>query len=83
MKEVKINVDGMMCGMCEAHVNDAIRKALPEATKIRSSAKKGETRFLAEDAVDIATLKKVIGETGYAVTDVEISEYKKKGIFGR
>ena len=26
MLKITVQVDGMMCGMCEAHVNDAVRK---------------------------------------------------------
>ena len=33
MIETTVKVDGMMCGMCEAHVSDAIRGALPEALR--------------------------------------------------
>ena len=33
MIETVVKVDGMMCGMCESHVNDAVRKAFPEAEK--------------------------------------------------
>ena len=29
MWKYTVEVNGMMCGMCEAHVNDAIRKAFP------------------------------------------------------
>ena len=29
MLKITVQVDGMMCGMCEAHVNDAVRKAFP------------------------------------------------------
>ena len=29
MWKYTVEVKGMMCGMCEAHVNDALRKALP------------------------------------------------------
>lgn len=29
MLKIMVQVDGMMCGMCEAHVNDASRKAFP------------------------------------------------------
>ncbi len=29
MKQIILQVDGMMCGMCESHVNDAIRRAFP------------------------------------------------------
>ena len=42
MIQTIVKVEGMMCGMCEAHVNDAIRKAVP-AKKVTSSHKKGET----------------------------------------
>lgn len=31
-----VSVDGMQCGMCEAHVNDAVRQAFP-VKKVRSS----------------------------------------------
>ena len=27
MKKIILEVDGMMCGMCESHVNEAVRKA--------------------------------------------------------
>ena len=27
MYETKVKIDGMMCGMCESHINDAIRNA--------------------------------------------------------
>ena len=29
MQEITVGVDGMMCGMCESHVNDAVRAAFP------------------------------------------------------
>ena len=28
MWKYTVQVDGMMCGMCESHVNDAVRKAI-------------------------------------------------------
>ena len=28
MLKITVGVDGMMCGMCENHINDAIRKAI-------------------------------------------------------
>ena len=27
MIRTTVKVDGMMCGMCEAHINDAVRRA--------------------------------------------------------
>ena len=32
MLKITLGVDGMMCGMCESHVNDAVRKAFPVKT---------------------------------------------------
>ena len=29
MQKITVKIDGMICGMCEAHVNDAVRKAFP------------------------------------------------------
>ena len=40
MLKYKIEVDGMMCGMCEAHANDAIRRAFPIKKVSSSHAKK-------------------------------------------
>ena len=36
MLKITLGVDGMMCGMCESHVNDAVRKAFP-VKKVTSS----------------------------------------------
>ena len=37
MIKTTLKIDGMMCGMCESHVNDAIRKAFPAVKKVTSS----------------------------------------------
>ena len=42
MTETKLKIDGMMCGMCESHINDAIRRAF-NVKKVTSSHSKGET----------------------------------------
>ena len=49
MKEWIIRVDGMMCSMCEAHVNDAIRRHV-SVKKVVSSHSKGEVRVVADDS---------------------------------
>lgn len=36
MVKITVGVKGMQCGMCEAHVNDAVRKAFP-VKKVTSS----------------------------------------------
>lgn len=69
--------------MCEAHVNEAIRKVIPQTRKLSSSHKKAEASFLTEEAVDLDALRAAIESTGYRVLSAESSPYEKKGFFGR
>ena len=64
----------MMCGMCEAHICDTIRKAVPSAKKVKASKRKKEATFLTEETVDAESLKAVINATGYDCLDVESAE---------
>ena len=48
MTKTILKIDGMMCGMCEAHVNDAIRKIIPNAQKVKSSHTKGKSSFVTD-----------------------------------
>ncbi len=47
MLKIILKVDGMMCGMCESHVNDAVRRAFP-VKKVASSHGRGDTVTLTE-----------------------------------
>ena len=57
MVKVTVNVEGMMCGHCEAHVNKAIQAAFG-AEDVVSSHESGTTVFTAPEKVDEARLKK-------------------------
>ncbi len=83
MNKVTMKIDGMVCGMCEAHVCDAIRKAVPYAKKVAASRGKEEASFLTEKAVDTAALKAAIDATGYTCLSIESVPYEKKGLFAR
>ena len=83
MIKTTMKINGMMCGMCEAHVCDAIRKAVPSAKKVTASRSKKEAFFLTEEAVDTDRLKAAIDATGYICLGVESASYEKKGLFGR
>ena len=78
MNKYVLSIDGMMCGMCEAHINDVIRKSVPEAKKVNSSYKKNESSFIVEGSVDIDKLKEDIRNIGYEIKDYTVEEYKKK-----
>ena len=56
MVKMTLSVDGMACGMCEAHVNDAVRKVF-KVKKVTSSHSKGTTEIIAEEPLDEEKLK--------------------------
>ena len=51
MIQTTVQVSGMACSMCEAHINDAIRAAFP-VEKVSSSQSKGETVILSQEPLD-------------------------------
>ena len=83
MIKTTLKINGMMCGMCEAHICDTIRKAVPSAKKVTASRSKKAASFLTEDAVDTASLKAAVDATGYTCLGAESAPYEKKGWFGR
>lgn len=84
MIKTTLKIEGMMCGMCESHVNDAIRSAF-DVKKVTSSHSSGETEVISETAVDESKLKEVIEKDGYKVLSVSSEPYEKKGfsLFGK
>lgn len=84
MIKTVLKIDGMMCGMCESHMNDTIRQNF-KIKKVESSAKKGETEIISEEALDEEKIKAEVEKTGYRVLGIEKSEYEKKkfSIFGK
>ena len=80
MKMIKttVKIDGMMCGMCEAHISDLIRKTLSDAKKVYVSRRKGEASFLTEKEPDVSILAEAITSMGYTCISTESVEYKKK-----
>lgn len=80
MYEIILGVEGMRCGMCEAHVNDAIRNNF-KVKKVESSHDKSRTVILSEEEIAQDQLKSVIGEIGYNVTSFSVKPYEKKGHF--
>jgi copper chaperone CopZ len=80
MEKIVLTVDGMMCGMCESHINDAVRAAF-SIKKVTSSHTKGQTVILTEQDLDEDALRKIIDQTGYTVVSVTKEPYVKKGLF--
>lgn len=80
MIKTVLQIDGMMCSMCEAHMNDAIRNNF-KVKKVSSSHKKGMTEVISEETLNPEVLKKAVSEMGYELIDISQEAYKKKGLF--
>ena len=80
MTQITVGVDGMQCGMCEAHINEAVRGAF-KVKKVTSSHSRGETVILSETPIDEGKLREAITKTGYTVTGIKQEPYEKKGLF--
>lgn len=80
MVKTVLKIDGMMCGMCEAHMNELIRKNY-KVKKVTSSAKDGETVIFSDAELDIPWAKKQIKDIGYEMVDYISEPYEKKGLF--
>jgi Copper chaperone len=83
MVKTTLKIGGMSCGMCEAHICDTIRKAVPGAKKVTASHGKGVASFFSEERVPEAQLKEAIDATGYTFLSMETAPYEKKGLFSR
>ena len=80
MIQTTVQVSGMACSMCEAHINDSIRAAFP-VEKVSSSHSKGETVILSQEPLDENTLRAAIDATGYTAGEIHTETYEKKGLF--
>ena len=83
MYKITAKIDGMMCGMCESHISDAIRKAFPSA-KVSTSHAKGQSVIQSETDIDEVALHAVIDPLGYQLVSVSSEQAEeKKGLFAK
>lgn len=80
MIEITVGIEGMACGMCEAHINDAVRNAF-KVKKVSSSHTKKQTVIIAEQEIPEQELKAVVAKAGYTAVSVSSKPYEKKGLF--
>ena len=81
MIKIILGIEGMACGMCEAHINNEVRNNF-NIQKVTSSHTKKQTVIITNEDIDEQTLRDVISGTGYTVTSYKSEPYEKKGLFG-
>ena len=72
------DVDGMMCGNCEKHVIESVKKAVSGA-KVTASHKDKKVEVTAS-VVDEKLVISAIEDRGYTVKGVKKHEVEKKGL---
>lgn len=82
MVETTIGIEGMMCSMCEAHIQDCVRHAFP-VRSAKASRHRKSCVIVSDEPLDEGRLRAAIAATGYEMTSFAASPYHKRGLFGR
>ena len=64
MIKTTLGIEGMACSMCEAHINDAIRKNF-DVKRVKSSRRKRTCVVVSEAPLNEEKVRAVISELGY------------------
>lgn len=77
MNKYILEIDGMMCSMCEAHVQNAINKKM-KTVKNKASHTKNELVVIAEEEYTEADFHDALDDTGYIIKSFKKEEAVKK-----
>ena len=80
MNKYIIKIEGMMCGMCETHVNDVFRRNF-KIKKVSSSHFKNEAIVITPEELTEEVIKTAFKPTGYKVLSIKKEAAIKKGLF--
>ena len=81
MIQTTIGIEGMACEMCEAHINDVIRRTFA-VKSAKADRRKKQCVVVSEEPLDEAAVRDAIAKTGYDVTAIASEPYVKKGFLG-
>ncbi len=82
MIKTTVAIRGMACGMCEAHVNDAVRAAFP-VKRVTSSHRRGETVILSDAPLDAGKLRRALEANGYIMLSASEEPAEGRGLLNR
>lgn len=70
MNKYILGIDGMGCGMCEIHVEEAIKKNL-RIKKVKASHFNNKAVVFSEEVFTLDDFKNTLDPTGYRITSFE------------
>ena len=80
MNKYILTINGMRCGMCEAHVQNEIRKSI-KVKIVKASNIKGELIVISELELSEDDFHNILDKTGYEIKSYKHEEAVKK-LFG-
>ena len=80
MYKTTVKIGGMACSMCEAHINDVLRKTLG-ISKVKSDYRKGQAIITSEEPLDEKDIQTALATIGYEFLGCTKEEVKKRGLF--
>ena len=81
MVKTTLKIEGIMCDICVAHVNETIKNEF-DINKVTTSKENGISEVISDNELSEEKLREVISREGYEVTEVMSEPYEKKGLFG-
>lgn len=67
----ELNVSGMKCGMCEEHINNAVRRTFNDV-KVKSSRHKKLVSITSSHVLDMKEIMNTISSLGYKVEGIKL-----------
>ncbi len=80
MFQIRLSIDGMRCGQCEAHVKRRF-ETLDGALSIQASHIKNEVVILSPRPIDREECEQALSSSGYRIEGYEIQEKPSHGFF--
>ena len=80
MIQTTVRISGMACSMCEAHINDTIRRAF-SVEKVSSSHTKGKNVILSREPLDEAACAPPLTPPATRREKSVLLRYERKGLF--
>ncbi|MCI6580709.1 MAG: heavy metal-associated domain-containing protein [Oscillospiraceae bacterium] len=81
MLKITVDIEGMMCNMCESHMDDEFKKQFSFIKKVTSSHSENNSVIITTEDIDDERLKAAVEECGYKFLGAARVPYEKKGLF--
>lgn len=82
MIETTVKIRGMVCGMCESHINDVLRRSFP-VKKVSASRSREQAVLLSQEPLDPEALRCCILQTGYEPGEISTRPVEKRGLLDK